>query len=104
MDLPQSTQQGVTVFNYEQMDFSNISSDIPDIRMKTSDNDNSDLVDISKHPDNMQHESILHKHSLWILNFIQTRCYLDIPFILVQIIMLVIVYGVCICYTAAKDY
>ena len=38
------------------------------------------------------------------MNIVQTRCYSDIPFILVQIIMLVIVYRVYICYITTKDY
>ena len=47
MDLPQFTPQGATVLNFELMDFSDISSDLPDIMMTTSDNDILDLGDIS---------------------------------------------------------
>ena len=35
------------VFNYEQMDFSDISSDLPDIMMMMSDTDIPDLADVS---------------------------------------------------------
>ena len=45
MDLPQSTPQNEAVFNYEQMDFSHISSDLPDIMTMTSDADIPDLDD-----------------------------------------------------------
>ena len=57
MHLPQSTPQDAAVLNYELMDFSDISSDLPDIIMTTSDNDIPDLVDISdsEHLDNIQH-------------------------------------------------
>ena len=47
MDLLQSMEQNETVFNYEQMDFSDISSDLPDIMMMTSDADIPDLADVS---------------------------------------------------------
>ena len=58
MDLPQPTWgQVATVLNYEQMDFSDISSDFPDIMTTTSDNDIPDLVDISECLDNMQHDT-----------------------------------------------
>ena len=56
MDLPQSTPQGATVLNYELMDFSDISSDLPDIMMTTSDDDIPNLVYISEHLDNIQHD------------------------------------------------
>ena len=57
MDLPQSTPQDAAVFWYELMDFNDISSDLPDIMMTTSDDDIPDLVDIldSEHLDNIQH-------------------------------------------------
>ena len=57
MDLPQSTPQDAAVFHYELMDFSDISSDLPDVMMTTSDDDIPDLVDISdsKCLDNIQH-------------------------------------------------
>ena len=58
MDIPQSSPQGVTVLNYEQMDFSDISFDFPDIMMTTSDNDIPELEDITEHLDNMQHEAL----------------------------------------------
>ena len=57
MDLPQSIPQGAIVLNYEQMDFSDISSESPDIMMTTSDDDIPDLVDISECLYNMQHEA-----------------------------------------------
>ena len=57
MDLLQSTPQSATVLNYEQMDFSDISSDFLEIMMTKSDNDIPDHVDISKCLDNMQHEA-----------------------------------------------
>ena len=57
MDLPQSTPQGTTVLNYMQMDFSDISSDFPDIMMTTSDDDIPNLADISECLDNMQHKA-----------------------------------------------
>ena len=47
MDLPQSTPQGAAIFCYEVMDFSDISSNLPDIMMTTSDDDIPDLEDIS---------------------------------------------------------
>ena len=47
MDLLQSTLQNEAVFNYEQMDFSDISSDLPDIMMMMSDADIPDLTDVS---------------------------------------------------------
>ena len=56
MDLPQSTLQGATMLNYKQMDFSDISSDFPDIMMTTSDEDIPYLADISECLENMQHE------------------------------------------------
>ena len=57
MDLPQSTPQDIAVLNYELMDFSDISSDLPDIMMTTSDNDIPDLENISysEHLINTQH-------------------------------------------------
>ena len=57
MDLPQSTPQGAAVLNYEQMDFSDISSDFPDIIMTTSNEEIPDLKDISECLDNMQCEA-----------------------------------------------
>ena len=56
MDVPQSVPQDVAVLCYDQIDFSDISSDLPDI-MTTSDEDIPDLVDISdsEHLDNTQH-------------------------------------------------
>ena len=47
MDLPQSTPQDAVVLNYELMDFSDISSNLPDIMMKTSDDYILDLLDIT---------------------------------------------------------
>ena len=57
IDLPQSTSQDAAVFCYKQMDFSDISSDLPDIMRTTSDDDIPDLEDISNsaHLDNIQH-------------------------------------------------
>ena len=57
IDLPQSTPQDAAVFHYEQMDFGDISSDVPDIMTTTSDDDIPDLEDIldSAHLDNIQH-------------------------------------------------
>ena len=57
MDLPQSTPQDAAVFCYELMDFSDISSDLPDIMMTTSDDYIPDLVNISDSEclDNIQH-------------------------------------------------
>ena len=46
MDLPQSTPQAGAVLNHEQIDFCDISSDLPDI-MTMSGNDIPDLVYIS---------------------------------------------------------
>ena len=45
------------MFCYEKMDFSDISSDLPDIMTTTSDDDIPDLEDIldSAHLDNIQH-------------------------------------------------
>ena len=54
MDFFQSTPQGAAVLNYEQMDFSDISSDFPDIMTISSDDDVPDLDDISECLDNMQ--------------------------------------------------
>ena len=54
MDLPQSTPQDEAVLNYELMDFSDISSDLPDIIMIMSDNDIPDLVEFYECLDNMQ--------------------------------------------------
>ena len=56
MDLSQSTPQGATVLNYEEMDFSDISSGFPGI-MTTHDNDTPDLVDISECQDTIQHKA-----------------------------------------------
>ena len=47
--------QDEAVLNYELMDFSDISSDLPDIMMTMSDDDIPDLVDISECLDNIQH-------------------------------------------------
>ena len=47
IDLLQSTPWNEAVFYYNLMDFSNISSDLPDIMMTTSDNDIPNLVDVS---------------------------------------------------------
>ena len=47
MDLLQSTPWSETVFNYDPMDLSDISSDLPDIMTRTSDVDIPDLDDIS---------------------------------------------------------
>ena len=57
MDLPQSTLQDAAVFHYKLMDFSDISSDLPNIMMTTSDDGIPDLVNIlgSEHLDNIQH-------------------------------------------------
>ena len=54
IDLPQSPPQDAVVLNYELMDFSDISSDLPDIMMTTIDDDIPDLED-SKHLYNIQH-------------------------------------------------
>ena len=43
IDLPQSIPQDAAVFHYEQIDFSDISSDVPYIMMTKSDNDIADL-------------------------------------------------------------
>ena len=43
MDLLQSTLWNEAVFHYDLMDISNISSDLPDIMMMTSDTDIPDL-------------------------------------------------------------
>ena len=67
MDLPQSTPHGDAVLNYEQMDFSDISSDFPDIMMTTSDNDIPDLVDILNIWITCNMKPGLHKHSLLTL-------------------------------------
>ena len=47
MDLLQSTPQNEAVFNYDQMDFSEISSDLQDIMTITSDTDIPNLDDVS---------------------------------------------------------
>ena len=47
MDLLQSTLRNEALFNYEQMDFSDILSDLLDIMMTTSDPDMPDLADVS---------------------------------------------------------
>ena len=47
MDLLQSTPWNAVVFNYEQMDFSDISSDLPDIMMMMSDTDIPHPTDVS---------------------------------------------------------
>ena len=57
MDLLQSTPQGTTVCNYELMDFSDITSDLPDIMTTTCDDDIPHLVDISECLDNIQHKA-----------------------------------------------
>ena len=46
MDLLQSTLRNKAVFYYKQMDFSDISSDLPDIMMMISDTDIPDLTDV----------------------------------------------------------
>ena len=58
MDLPQSTPKGATVLNSDLMDFSDISSDLPDIMTTASDDDIPDLMDISECLDNIQHEAL----------------------------------------------
>ena len=52
----QSTPQDVVVFYYQQMNFSSISPDLPDIMMTTGDDDIPDIEDISDsaHLDNIQ--------------------------------------------------
>ena len=57
IDLPQSTPQDGAVLNYKVMDFIDISSDLPDIMVTTSDADIPDLDDISdsEHLNNIQH-------------------------------------------------
>ena len=59
MVLPQSTPHGAAVLNYEQMEFSDISSDFPDNMMTTSNDDIPDLEDISnfEQMDNIKHEA-----------------------------------------------
>ena len=57
MDFSQSTPQGTAVLNYEQMDFSDISSDFPDTMMTASDDDIPDLKDFFECLDNMQHQA-----------------------------------------------
>ena len=47
MDLLQSTPQNEAVFNYDPLDFSDISSDLPDIMTTTSDIDIPDFNDVS---------------------------------------------------------
>ena len=51
MNLPQSPLQDTSIFGYEIMDFSNISSDV---MTTSSDNDIPDFEDISDHLDNLQ--------------------------------------------------
>ena len=57
MYLPQSALQDAAVFCYELMDFSDISSDLPDIMMTASEDDIPDLVNASDSEclDNIQH-------------------------------------------------
>ena len=106
MDLLQSALQDEVVFNYEQMDFGDISSDLPDMMMM-SDDDIPDHVDVSDAiwfaqtfpltlPKNNQYKVIYPKHAMNIIYY-QTRCYLDILFTLVEIIMLMVIFRVCIC-------
>ena len=59
MDLLQSMPQNEAVVNYEQMDFSDISADIPDMMATVSDDDIPDLVDLShsEQLDNIQDEA-----------------------------------------------
>ena len=59
MNLSQSPYQDAAVFRYEIMDLSDISSDLPDIMMTTSDDGIPDLVDIldSAHMDDIQHDT-----------------------------------------------
>ena len=47
MDLLQSMPHNEAKFNYDLMDFSDISSDLPDIKMMTSDADIPYLDDVS---------------------------------------------------------
>ena len=47
MDLLQSIPQNEAVFNYKQMDLSDISLDLLDIMMMMSDADIPDLADVS---------------------------------------------------------
>ena len=94
MDLPHSTPQEAAVINYELMDFSDISSDLPEIMTTMSDNDIPDLVDNldSEHLDNIQHDVwfaytsyltlpknnqhriVYIKHVMNIVYTIKTRC------------------------------
>ena len=46
IDLLQSTLWNEAMLSYKQMDFSDISSDLPDIMMTTSDTDIPDFVDV----------------------------------------------------------
>ena len=64
--LPPSTPQDAAVFCYEQMNSSDISSDLPDIMMTTSDDDIPDFEDIldSAHLDNIPHSMVCIKHSI----------------------------------------
>ena len=68
MDYPQSKPQGAAVFHYNLMDFSDISSDLPDIMMTTSDDDIPDLKDIldTEHLETSNMEYGLHNHSIWL--------------------------------------
>ena len=58
-NLQNGLTTGYHMLHYEQMDFSDISSDFPDIMMTTSDDDIPHLEDISnsEHMDNIQHEA-----------------------------------------------
>ena len=123
MDLLQSTPWDEAVFNYEQMDFSETSSDLPNIMTTTSDNDIPNLVDISKCLDNIQHEAwfeqtfsltlpkitkkMIYKDvCMNIIYIIKTRCSLNIPFVKCKLLYWYIVYRVCILcpysYTTTK--
>ena len=56
MDLTLPTPQGDAVLDYELLDYSDISSDLPDVMMTTSEDDIPDLVDISECLDNIQYK------------------------------------------------
>ena len=78
MDLLQSTPWNEAVLNYEQMDFSDISADLPDIVTTMSDDDIPYHVDFlnSEHLDNIQHKAwFAWTFSLTLAKITNTRLY-----------------------------
>ena len=79
MDLVQSTPWNEAVLNYEQMDFSHISIDLPAVMTTMNDEEIPYLVELlnSEHLDNIQHETwFAWTFSLTLPKITNTRLYI----------------------------